>query len=311
MTPSPHVIVRIDLARVRDNVAAIRRETGVEVWPVIKADAYGLGASHVALAVREVADGFCVFALREAAEIELDSIGRRPIIAIGPPDSRNAADFLAEHVRPAVSTADEATALRAADPLLAVDTGMQRFACPAEHVAAALIAGAIREAFTHATRVEHAEQLLDITRDRDLKLHAAASSLLHEPAARLHATRPGIACYRGALDVSIRLHDVRASRGPIGYTGFVTETGRHGVILAGYSNGLKPGICLLNGARRRILEVGMQSSYVELGPGDSVGDSVVLVGRGLRESEVAAAWQMGEHQAMLHLSCCGQRTYVE
>lgn len=311
MIRSPHVTVRIDLHRVRDNVVSIKRETGVEVWPVIKADAYGLGASRVALAVRDAADGFCVFSLREAVDIELDQIAKRPIIAIGPPETLDVEAYRSAHVRPAVSTVDEATALRAADPVLAIDTGMQRFACPPEHVNAALRAGNIREAFTHATRLEHVEQLLELTRDKDLKLHAAATALLHEPAARLNATRPGLACYRGAVDVSMKLHDARDSRGPIGYTGFVTETGRHGVILAGYSNGLRPGICLVNGERRRIMEVGMQSAYVELGPDDKTSDEVILVGRGLREADVAAAWQMGEHQALFQLTGCGQRTYVE
>jgi len=71
-------------------------------------------------------------------------------------------------------------------------------------------------------------------------------------AAWLDAVRPGLALYRGAARISARLVDARDTRGPTGYSGFVSSTGRHGVILAGYSNAVRPGPCTVNGVRREI-----------------------------------------------------------
>ena len=45
---SEHVQVKIDLGRVRENVAAIARRTGVDIIAVVKSDAYGVGARRVA-----------------------------------------------------------------------------------------------------------------------------------------------------------------------------------------------------------------------------------------------------------------------
>jgi alanine racemase len=252
-----------------------------------------------------------VFALREAAAAEIWSRTGKPVITLGPPDASNPDDYTGQHVRPAVSTVAQASALKATHPVLAIDTGMQRFACPTELVEEALTAGNINEVFAHATTLHHVSRLLDITSQHMLKRHAAATALLDEPKAWLDAVRPGLACYRGALRVSTTLHETRVSQGPIGYGGFFTETGHHGVILAGYSNGIKAGLCLVNGEPRRIMEVGMQSAYVELQPADHRGDEVILVGDELSEADVAGAWQMSEHQAVLHLAQCGQRTFAE
>lgn len=68
--------------------------------------------------------------------------------------------------------------------------------------------------------------------------------------------------------------------------------------------------CLVNGTRQRIMEVGMQSAYIDLGPNDRAGDEVILVGEGLSESDIATDWEMGDLQT-LHLARCGQRTYAD
>src|SRR5258706_14836 len=115
--------------------------------------------------------------------------------------------------------------------------------------------------------------------------------------------------YRGAARVSARLIEARDSRGPSGYSGFVTA--RHGVIRCGYSNGLRAGPCVVNGERRRVLEVGMQTAFVEIGPRDRVGDEVVLLGGGLSEAEVAAAWGCTAQEALFRLCSAGVREYSE
>jgi len=308
MIASPAVSIRIDLAHIRENVRQIASRTRVPIYAVVKADAYGLGVVPVTDAIKDLVEAWCVFSVSEAAEARLFQRTGRPSITLGPAASLWPADYIEHHVRPGVSTVEQAAALCRADPLLCVDTGMQRFACPPERVEAVLQAAHFREAFTHATALEHARKLRGLLDGRGLRLHAAASNLLEEPEALLDAVRPGLAMYRGALHVSARLIEAGSAAGPLGYTGF--KAPRHGVILCGYSNGLRKGPCLVNGQRRQILEVGMQSAYVEVGPADRVGDAVVLMGEGLSEDEVAAAWASTPHEAIFALSHAGRREYV-
>ena len=307
MPPSEHVEVRIDLARIRANTQDVARRVGVPLLAVVKADAYGLGAARVAEAIADLVEGFCVFDLREAIDADLGARIGKTILALGPPNSSNAQDYLAQRVRPAVSTADQAAALCAARPILSIDTGMQRFACPPHQIDRVLRAGECDEAFTHATRREHALRLANITSDRMLRLHAAGSALLDDPLCRFDAVRPGIALYRGAVRVSSRLAEARDTAGPLGYSAVPAH--RHGVILAGYAHGLRPGPCLVSGQPRRLLEVGMQSAYVELGPDDKKGDAVILLGDGLSEDQVASQWQTTPHEALFHLCRLGHRLY--
>src|SRR5690606_27622263 len=146
----------------------------------------------------------------------------------------------------------EAEAFRSLHPALCVDVGMQRFACPPAEVDAAFRAGEIREAFVHATRVDEARRLQEIIGERNFRLGAAATALLQEPRAWLDRVRPGLALYVNAVRVTAKLVDVRESNGPIGYTGFRAR--RHGVILVGYSNGLRKGPASVNGIRTTLRE---------------------------------------------------------
>jgi alanine racemase len=310
MTRSRHVSVRVDLARVQANAEAIKRRVGpgVDVIAVVKADAYGLGTVPVARAVAGAVDRFCVFSLAEAVEAGLDLTGKSTL-TLSPPLSLDPQDYVRHNVRPAVMSVEQAAALRPARCVLSVDTGMQRFACPPAEVDRALAAGGCDEAFTHAARAGQVRQLLDLVGGRGLRLHAAGSALLERPEARLDAVRPGLALYRGAASVSTRLVEVRDSAGPVGYTAFTPATGRHGVILAGYSNGLRPGPCAINGRPSRVVEVGMQSAYVECAPGDGAGDEVVLLGDGVSEDVVAAAWATTPQLVLVHLCASGERHY--
>jgi alanine racemase len=293
------VTLQIDLAQVRENTQTIAAPVKVPLWAVIKADAYGLGAAGVAESIADLVEGFCVFCLREAIEVDLWNRTKKPAIALGPPDCQDPAQYVAHHVRPAVHTLEQAEVLKAARPILCVDTGMQRFACRPGWVDRVLAAGQCDEAFTHAVRVEQALQLVQIVGERLVRLHAAGSALLHEPAAWLDAVRPGMALYRGAVRASVPLYEVRQSRGPAGYGGFVTPA--HGVILTGYSAGLRRGPCWIGGRPQQIIEVGMQSAYVTVTPDDRAGDPVVLLGDGLREEQLASAWDCTPQEALLRI----------
>lgn len=307
MPADAYVIVEIDLQRIHANAQRIAEHTGVELWAVVKSDAYGLGASRIAETLADVVDGFCVFQLHEAVEGELWNRTHKPIITLGPPHSLDAAAYLAQHVRPAISTIEQARSLADADPILCVDTGMQRFACPPEQIDDALTAAPIREAFTHASRLDQAHRLTELMRGRNLKLHAAASNLLDDPTARLDAVRPGLALYRDAVRITAPLVEVHETRSPVGYSGFSAQ--RHGVILCGYARGLRRGPCLINGEKRQILEVGMQSAYVEISTRDCVGDSVVLYGESLELADIARAWNTSPHEVLCRLARAGMRIY--
>jgi alanine racemase len=308
MTPSRHFRVIIDLERVRQNAQSIARSTGVAVIAIIKADAYGLGAERIATALADIIDQFAIFSPEEARANDLWNRTGKSALAIGPPQWDDAAKYRSQHVHPAVSTAEQARALRSAVPVLCVDTGQQRFACPVELVDKVLKEGGCNEAFTHASRIEQARMLKEAVGGKVARLHAAGSSLLDQPDAWLDAVRPGLALYRGAARVTTRLLETHKSNGPAGYGGFITPF--HGVILAGYSNGLRPGPCLVNGRSSQILEVGMQSAFVETSSRDRPGDEVVLLGDSLTEDPIASAWNTSPHEALLRFASAGVREYV-
>jgi alanine racemase len=302
------VRVHVNLSRIRAAAEEIRGKTGVDVLAVIKADAYGLGAREVAAALSDVVQGFCFFSLKEAVAANLDSKWRKPSILLGPPGSMVAQDYIALDLRPAVSTIEQAIALKKANPILCIDAGMQRFACPPSQINQVMAAGDCREAFAHAPTIEHVKKFKAITAGKGLKIHAAASSLLDEKDAWLDAVRPGIALYRDAITVTTNLVEVHDSHGPAGYSGFSSP--RFGVILCGYYNGLRKGPCLINGEPRRILEVGMQSAFVEIGEKDKLGDEVVLLGDGLAPECVANEWHCTPHEVIVRLAASGLRQYL-
>lgn len=291
--------ISIDFDRIRTNAQRIARQAGVDVLAVIKANAYGLGAAAVADALKDVVAGFTVFSLQEAADIDLWQRTGKPAIALGPPESLDPHQWIQQHVRPAVSTVEQATALRPARPILCVDTGMQRFACPPDQIDAVLAAGQIDEAFTHAPTLEHVRRLKALAGGKVSRLHAAATSLLNEPEARLDAVRPGLALYRDAVTITAPLVEAHTSAGPVGYTAFSAR--RHGVILCGYSQGLRRGPCLVNGHPRRIVEVGMQSAYIDLGDDDRPGNSVTLLSPNLPPESLAAEWKCTPQEVLLRL----------
>ena len=300
--------VEIDLDRVRDNASAICAQVKVPLWAVVKADAYGLGIDAILPALKDLVEGWCVFTLEEAESARIWERTGKPSLALSLSADENVSRYVAAHVRPAVWDVQRASALREAKPVLSLDTGMQRFACPPEQIDAVLAAGQCDEAFTHATSLSSVNRLKELVGARGLRLHAAGSSMLQEPHARLDAVRPGLALYRGAVRISAPLIETRETRGPAGYTGFTAS--RHGVIIAGYSNGIRPGPCMINGRRSRIIEVGMQSAFVELAPNDRVGDRVVLLGENLSEADVAAAWKTSPQEALCRLCAAGNKRYM-
>lgn len=304
---NPHLKLEVDLGVIRRNVELLAEIVDVALLPVVKADAYGLGIEAICDTIEDLVAGFCVFQAREAIVAHLAQRTGKRVLALGPPEGLDPDDYLLNRISPTVVNPLEAQRLRKASPALCVDTGMQRFACRPEDVRRALIAGGCREVFTHATELHHVEKLKDLTDGHHLIRHAAASSLLHDKRARLDAVRPGLALSQNAVNISTRIVEVHESRGPAGYSGFVTA--RHGVILVGYSHGLRRGPCLINGRRTRILETGMQSAFVEIEAGDCVGDDVILLSHDLTETDLSASWNCSPHEVLTSLTSAGTRYY--
>jgi alanine racemase len=298
---SKHISVVVDLDRIRASAENIRARTGVAVVAVIKADAYGLGAARVADALAPVVDDFAYFYLSEARE------AGKPGLVIGPPDAEPA-EFRELRLRPTVCSRADADRFRGMRVAISLDTGMQRFGCDERDLDYLLSRCDCGEIHTHACDLAAVLRFKSMAGGRGKRLLAACTSLLDEPAARLDGVRPGLALYRGALRVSTRLHSVRETRGPIGYTGF--DAPRVGIILAGYSNRLAAAPVLVNGRRQHVLEVGMNSAYVTIDPGDRAGDEVVLLGDGLTEADVAAALHVREHEVLCRYGSMGLRQYA-
>jgi len=298
---SRHISVTIDLDRIRASAEQIRSQTRVPLIAVIKADAYGLGAVAVADVLAGIADDFAYFSVQEAREVG------RPGLVLGPPEGEPA-EYRELGLRPSVAGPADAERLAGLPVAVNVDTGMQRFGCAPERLDDLLRRCAAAELFTHTDDAAGAELLATLSRGHSVRLHAASTSLLHCPPAWLDAVRPGLALYRGALRVATRLVAVRDTSGPVGYGGF--RCPRVGIILGGYSNHLSPAPVLINGRRQRILEVGMNTSFVSVDAGDRVGDEVVLLGDELSESAVAQELGVRPHEVLCRYSALGPRQYA-
>lgn len=297
---SKHVVVEINLDVVRSNAEQIRRRTGGGLIAVIKSDAYGLGAVRVADALAAVVDEFAYFYVAEAREVG------RPGLVTGPADAEPA-EFDELRLRPTIMSPADAERYRDIPAALSVDTGMQRFGCEPDDLDRFLRNGRIADVYTHAGAIANVVKLREMVRGRR-PMHAACTALLDEPSTWLDAVRPGLGLYRGAMRVHTPLVQVRAIRGPAGYTGFFHP--HVGIILMGYTNHLGPGIVQINGRRQRVLEVGMNSAYVSVDPSDRVGDPVYLLGDGLTEAMAADVLQVREHEVLCRYGAGGVRSYI-
>lgn len=297
---SKHIIVTVDLDRIRASAEQIRARTGVPLIAVVKADAYGLGAARVAEALEPIVDDFAYFTLDEARAVG------RPGLVMGPPDGQPA-DYRELRLRASVSDRAEISRFAGQPVAVNVDTGMQRFGCRPEELDDLLERSSAKEVFTHAVDASSAELLRSLRGDGALFMHAAASALLNCPEAWLDAVRPGLALYEGAVRVSGRLMAVREPRGPMGYTRF--ECRRVGILQCGYANGLRAAPVLVNGRRQRILEVGMNTCLLSVDPADRAGDEVVLLGDGLTEAELGVELNARPHEVLCRYTELGVRHY--
>jgi alanine racemase len=125
--PDHRAWIEVDLSAVVENARTVARTTGARLLPVVKANAYGVGAVAVSGALETVDPwGYAVATADEGAELRRAGIAR-PILVLTP---AGAADFdaLGDHrLRPVLDDPDAIRAWGDRGPFhLEVDTGMGR-----------------------------------------------------------------------------------------------------------------------------------------------------------------------------------------
>jgi alanine racemase len=276
--------VEIDLGALVRNGERFARAAGVPLLPMVKADAYGLGAIRVARALQSLDPppwGFGVATVEEGEELRRAGI-ERPILLFSPllPSQFDAARRA--RLRPVL--ADRVAIERWADSdnpwHLAIDTGMNRAGVSWRDVLSVrdLVAAHPPEgACTHF----HSSQLPDGSREEQERrfseavaklpfepklLHADNSGAIeHRAPSPFHLARPGIFLYgvSSGYDATIEPEPVVAVRGRIvevrvvqegdtvGYDAAWTapRAGRIATISLGYADGYRRGL----GGRAQVL----------------------------------------------------------
>lgn len=123
----------IDLDAIRQNIAAVKEKSGVQVMAIIKADAYGHGAVQIARVLQEECTFFGVSSMLEAMELRRAGI-QVPILILGHTPVSAFPTAIRSSIRPAIFRWEDALALSQAAqdahitaPFhFAVDTGMSR-----------------------------------------------------------------------------------------------------------------------------------------------------------------------------------------
>ncbi len=198
--PTTRAWVDVDLGALVRNGAALQRHAGVPLVPMVKADAYGLGAVPCARALLALQPhGFGVATVREVEELRAAGIRER-IYVFSP---LLPADFTAARAAAAVPTLGDAASISAwvasggGTWHLAIETGMHRaglrWDCIGE-IAELVRANPPEGAFTHFHSAERNDGSWELQEQRFL---VALASLPERPAL-LHAQNSGGIVRRGA-----------------------------------------------------------------------------------------------------------------
>ncbi|MBF0126029.1 MAG: alanine racemase [Magnetococcales bacterium] len=212
--------LEIDLAAIVHNYRVAREAAGARtaVFPVVKANAYGLGAPPIARALAAAgADGLCVALVEEAAELRRAGLELPLVLLSGffPGLEQTVIDLDLQPVVFELEAVRRLSRLRGpgASPVpvhVKVDTGMGRMGFSSAKIPAVLeeLAGlpgirvasvishlACADEPTHEANGRQLSVLLDRPRGPTRYSLANSAGLLAHPATRLDWTRPGIMIY--------------------------------------------------------------------------------------------------------------------
>jgi alanine racemase len=311
--------VEIDLGALRRNAAAAAARAGVPLLPMVKADAYGLGAVRVAHALEPLDPwGFGIATVREGEELRRAGI-TRPVVLFNPASFEELDAVRRAALTPVLATKD---AIAAWGPSglpwhFAVDTGMSRAGVRWSRVAEfrdLLAAHPPEGVFTHfhssecddgsmAEQEARFEEALAALPARPTLVHAANSGAIARGApGRWSVVRPGIFLYgvgsgAGAaiqpepvVAVRARVHVLREVEAgdTVSYnaTWRAPGTRRIATLPLGYADGYRRslgncGQVLAHGRRAPVVGwVTMDMTMVDVTDAPcEIGDVITLVGR--------------------------------
>ena len=225
------LVATVDLSAIAHNYAVARRcAPGRQAFAVVKANAYGHGVREVVTALREVADGFAVASLEEAAEVRALHGEVRILLLEGCFEADEyafAAQLGLDVVLHSEQQAQQLLAANLARPLnlwLKLDSGMHRLGFSAAAVrdwhgrllGAAQVAElnllshfACADERGHPLTEEQVEVFLDLLDlDFDQRSLANSAALLTIPAAHMDWQRPGIMLYGASPFADKNAHDL-------------------------------------------------------------------------------------------------------
>jgi alanine racemase len=305
----------IDLGALRRNCATLLRALdGAELWAVVKANAYGHGASDVAgAALNAGATALCVATVPEALALRRDHPSAR-IIVMGPATSREIGQARDAQLELVVSGDDIPPGVRVHVKL---DTGMGRWGLTELTSSPSLeVVGLMSHLATADSDSTYTEWQIERFRNATaayshLTRHIANSAAaLRYPNARFDAARCGIALYGispfGSDPVADGLEPVLAWTSHLALVkllraGESTGYGREfvaerdtwiGIVPVGYADGFRRDMSgtqvRVAGELRRVVgRVSMDALAVELEAMLPVATPVVLVGLGVHIEEHA------------------------
>jgi alanine racemase len=342
--------VEVDLGALVRNGERYARAAGVPILPMVKADAYGLGAVAVARALRVIKPwGFGVATVEEGEELRSAGIDEK-ILVFSPLLSSQFDDARAAKLRPVLG---EALAIErwssAGEPWhLAIDTGMNRAGVEWRDVATLR---AIKSAPEGVCTHFHSAQLPNGSRqEQETRFAAAVAELPFKPTI-IHAdnspaiehrspspftiARPGIFLYGVGTGGSIVPEPVVSVRGrvvevrsvcagdTVGYDASwrAPRDGRIATVSLGYADGYRRGLgnkahVLVNGQRTPIVGfVTMDMTMLDVTDRScGVGDVVTLIGRSgdaaITVQDVATAGGFSPYEILTGLRGRLPRQYV-
>jgi alanine racemase len=337
----------VDLNALSHNFHALEALTGVPVHPVVKANAYGLGA--VPVAKRLLAEGartFFVARLNEGVALR-EAIGPEPTIYVLDGCVGDAAGTLkAANLRPILNHPDQIAAWRTADGGacgLQIDTGMNRLGFRSEDAPEPF--DGLTLVMSHLACADDPAEPMN-RRQRDafaavsarypdaLKSFANSGGCFLGPDYAFDAVRPGICLYGGGpegrpdarlkavatLSAEIlQLRDLPAGE-TVGYSrGFLADTTRRiATVGAGYADGVfrstsPKGQVWIAGELRPLLgRVSMDVIAVDVtGLDVSLGDQVELFGANRPVDDAAKAAGTISYELLTSIGNRFERAYLD
>lgn len=311
--------VDIDLGALRRNGAAVATHTGVPLLPMVKADAYGIGAVPAVRALEPLEPwGYGVATVEEGAELRRVGVNR-PIVVFTPLLAEQLVDVHRDRLTPVLSRADDITSWvgeGGGDWHLAIDTGMSRAGVRWREIAA--LAPLLRAhppagVFTHlhSADTDPASAELQERRFREALAHVPGRPIRHvenscaivrRGRSEWDLVRPGIVLYGAGGMPQARLtpEPVVHLRAPVvalrdlaagdtvsyGATWCARRACRIATLSIGYADGYpralgNAGIALLGGRRTSVVGVvTMDMTMVDVTDIPcAIGDIATLIGR--------------------------------